>query len=166
MKLKRNNGYSLFEMLIVLVIAAILIALTFGMPKLFVQQELVLYTKKIAQTIFYLKESAQIDQKKKILSFDVNQRSYASPEVVQLPESLFFGTHVPLKGPPSSPAHTIINPITFKEQKIICAPDGTCSAGTLYLSNGTQTTAITLDIGDSALPRIYVYDQRWQLISE
>lgn len=165
MILKRlSKGFFLIEVIIVLAIILVGLALFMKTPRFSSRHTLMTEAKKIGQLFFYFKEYAQLEKRKSIIQFNKNRKSYhTTQEEYVLPSGLFFGTHIPIKGPPSVPHAFIAEPVTFKKLKVTFYPDGTFSSGTVYISDGAATAAVTLDVGDGALPRIYLFDTSWQL---
>lgn len=81
----------------------------------------------------------------------------------------FFGILETVQGPPADPKSTLNTPITFKKNTIEAFPDGTLSAGALYLTNADRSCLYALTTDASAITglRRYRYasdSARWELI--
>lgn len=76
--------------------------------------------------------------------------------VCKLAPGVIFGASAEVFGPPSNPAHRIIEPITFAQKKFHVV-DGIRSSGTLYLTDESRHVcyAISSAIGDGAALRRY-----------
>lgn len=80
-----------------------------------------------------------------------------------------FGILEKVQGPPGKPRRTLITPITFQENTLKAYPDGTLSAGALYMTNVDRSCLYALTTDASAITglRRYRYENlssRWELI--
>lgn len=98
-------------------------------------------------------------QIKQIVSLDSSNQSYFfSNHSEKLFPEISFGFIAGLKGPPSNPKKLVTQAITFPDQAITFYPDGTISAGTLYLTNrDKQQYALTVPISKETFVRKYQY---------
>jgi Tfp pilus assembly protein FimT len=79
-----------------------------------------------------------------------------------------FGVSNDIKGPPSSPTHTIESAVTFPQHKIIATAQGALSSGTIYFTDSNTTCFYALSIAVGTCPTIkkYRYDtKQWTILS-
>ncbi len=164
---KRNNGFSLIELMVVIALIALIAGISISsshyLHKTLVRTELdLLYT-----TCFYLRNAAIAANKEISLVFDEAEHSYLfEDEVHRLPTAVRFGFLPEAKGPPSSANTHLQSAITFTNKKITFYPDGIISSGTVYLvdANRSSLYALSNGIAQFSLLRKYRYDGVWQLI--
>lgn len=163
---KCKKGFSLVEMLIVIVCIALLTSITISSVHFLKHTQLKSEVKKLKSICRYLHQRAQVTNTIQSLQFDVGNGCYSYNKTKEvLPRSIFFGVPSNVKGPPSSPYHEINKPITFKNNRIDFHPDGIISSGTVYLKTGNFVYAVSNAVSQISYLRTYYYDKTWKLIS-
>lgn len=161
-----QKGFSLVEMLIVIVCIALLTSITISSVHFLKHTQLKSEVKKLKSICLYLQHRAQVTNMVHRLQFDITQQCYFYNETKEtLPRTIFFGAPSHLKGPPSSPYHAINKPITFKNNIIEFHPDGVISSGTVYVKAGEFVYALSSAVSQISYLRTYYYDKTWKLIS-
>jgi prepilin-type N-terminal cleavage/methylation domain-containing protein len=162
-----RQGFSLIELTVVLGIVSLLVGMvhlnTSFLVELSVHQEL----NKLRAIAYYLQRIAQFTGREQVLVFDVVGRSYSFNDRHEvLPQGVSFGVLPGVKGPPSSPVHTIKHPVTFKENRITFYPEGIVQAGTVYLLHAQRPSmyALSCGVGHVSFLRKYRYDKTWVLL--
>jgi Tfp pilus assembly protein FimT len=81
--------------------------------------------------------------------------------------SVQFGASSDIKGPPSSPTHTLESALTFADHKIIATAQGALSSGTVYFTDSNKMCFYALSISVGACPTIKKYryhTRQWVLL--
>lgn len=115
----------------------------------------------------YLQRIAMVTNKKQILTFDTARNCYTyRGHEERLSSYTTFGTLNNVKGPPSTPTHTINNPITFIGKRITFTPNGILQPGTIYLTdkNKQYQFALSVPVSQISFLRKYQYDGKWYYI--
>lgn len=165
--MKICKGFSLFELLIVIAVAAILITVCSVNSRFLRVSVMQAQLDLLATTCAYLAQTAIATQTPQELIFNTDDNSYSfNNQKHMLPRSIQFGIRDAVKGPPASPAHTVHAPITFAHNTITFWPDGIISSGTVYIiDTGTKALyAISSGVGHVSFLRKYRYDGTWHLI--
>lgn len=83
-----------------------------------------------------------------------------------LARGVTFGAPPGALGSPADPCKPITKPITFVNNKLICYPQGTIQAGTIYLAAPAygQYYALTSSVAQHAFLRLYQYRLNWILL--
>lgn len=161
-----KSGTSLFELILCIALFALILSLSAhfmrGTDHLLVEREL----DRLYAAILFLQRKAIIEHKPCHLTFDMRHRQYYTDTSSTLSLGIMFGVPHGVLGPPSRPIHLIEEPITWPQRTLTCYPDGTISAGTLYITNAKQTYlyALTCDASQVSHIRRYRYDGRWILL--
>ncbi len=94
---------------------------------------------------------------------ELGNRYFCNDQWYDLPTDIRFGFLPEAKGPPSNPSATIRSAITFVDKRVVCFPDGTIQAGTVYLVDDKKSCMYALTSGVSAVSflRKYRYDGKW-----
>lgn len=163
------SGTSLIELCCV--IALIGVIATAGLigfkryPATLVRMEL----NRLTAVCIYMRRKALIEGHVQRLMFGKDMRSYSVDTVIRLVPPVIFGTLPQVKGSPGDPRKELKEPITYTHKSIEAYPDGTLSAGTVYLSDESHAClyALTTDASAVTAMRIYRYgsaEGRWELI--
>ncbi|MEX0940240.1 MAG: hypothetical protein WDZ41_02690 [Candidatus Babeliales bacterium] len=167
--IQQQRGFLLIECALVLVILMFFYTLCVNtshfMHNYFLRAEL----NKIYALFFYLQKRAIITQQEHVLKIDVHQNNYTVlNRSEKLPSGIFFGFLFGSAGPPSAPKELISKPVTFSQDCVHFYPDGTMSAGTLYLKdqNNSLMYALTSPVAHISYLRTYAYRKdSWVLLS-
>ncbi len=167
---KQNHveGFLLIQIGIVLALLVLIITLSLSHSNLLRKQLMHAEVEKLAVLFRYFQQRACVMQTEQKLTFDERTSSYFSDNYKQtLPFGIQFGSVPNCYGPPSHPQTRINKGITFKNNTVVFSPDGSISAGTLYLVDAEKklTYAITSPISHISFLRIYRYDSVWKCLS-
>ncbi len=82
----------------------------------------------------------------------------------QLARGVRFGVIPGVQGPPAAPHSSLTEPITFKDNQIICYPYGTIDAGTVYITDDRANWLYAVSSGVSPVSylRTYFFDGSWK----
>ena len=144
-----HKGFTLIEVLTVLAIFGILTAIS--VPTFSgLQTHIRLQTacRELATDLRRTRDMALFKQTEYRISFDSPDRAYNLPwNTKKRPERIVFGYAPDVQGPPSDP-QPLSDPdgIYFFQNRSQFHPNGSNSLGTLYLTTGRETMAITLAI--------------------
>lgn len=165
MLVSHKSGFSLIELLIVLLIMAS--TATIGIYSLHfldrsrIKNELHL----LHNTCMYLQRKAIATRQEQELTFNRAHNSYSFDQSThQLPACMQFGTRTGIMGPPSSAKHPIATPITFAQEHITFYPDGTVQAGAVYLTDQRKQLqyALTCGVAQIVYIRLYEHIEQWK----
>lgn len=167
----RNHkfGFSLIQLSIVIGILIILMTLSLGnlssyLRSFFVRAEL----DKIHALFFFLQQKAIAGNQQEVLTFNVHANSYGNKEIFEtLPQQVNFDFVPGSLGPPSKPTTSIQKAITFVNERVLFYPDGTFSAGTIYLTDRSRNAmyALTNAVSPICMIRKYRYNRgSWDII--
>ena len=102
---------------------------------------------------------------KEYMTLNINDHScFYCNHTEKLANGVFLGFIPGVSGPPANPKQNIISAVSFPNQKITFYPNGTISAGTLYLTNLQKNVlfALTVPVSQVSLMRKYKYqDGAW-----
>jgi prepilin-type N-terminal cleavage/methylation domain-containing protein len=167
-KNNRSHGFSLVELMIVIAIGACLMMCTVAslrfFDRSFVRSELY-FLKLFCQRV---RSDAITHGVGRTIEIDPVANNYhAHGMQVQLPAQVCFGVVPGAFGPPSSPTQSIVQPVTFKDHKIVCNADGSMSSGIVYLTDKEHSLGYALSngVGAASYLRLYRYDgNTWVVI--
>ena len=164
----KKSGFTLVEMMVTLALLAFLV----GAISLNIS---FLSSLSVRSDIEALRVVCMCAQRKAIatnsecvIALDLAGNCYmCDGQVFTLHKDTMFGVLPDIKGPPANPTVSITHPITFKQQKIVCYPDGIISAGAVYLADKSKRVQYALSSGVAQVSylRTYRYDGTWQLRS-
>lgn len=144
-----SRGVTLLELLVVLALLGLLATLALphweGMIR---HHRLVQAVQTLALDLIRTRERAWIRGETQWMDLQPEVGTYQTPlGRYTLPPGIRFGTTPGVLGPPSHPA-PLQDPdgVTFPGNRIRFDPEGTASPGTLYLTNGEATRALTLTL--------------------
>lgn len=160
-------GTLLIELMIVICIVAVIFGLSLSQFSFFTRMRLMTDLHKLSTVIMYLQQRAIATGNSIDLVFNQNKKSYSYLNVTDtLDDKVVFGFVSGATGPPSNPSSPIKSPITFKNTIIVFSSDGTCSSGTVYLSDSAkkQSVALTTPVGEISHMRLYSYQNGWKLL--
>jgi prepilin-type N-terminal cleavage/methylation domain-containing protein len=169
--MKKNNrtqGFSLVELMIVIAIGAFLMMCTIASVRFFdrsfVRSELY-FLKLFCQRV---RSDAITCGDMRTIQIDPGANSYSAHGMtVQLPAQVCFGAVAGALGPPSLPAQSIVQSVTFKDNNIICHTDGSVSSGIVYMTDKDHSVSYALSngVGASSYLRLYRYEgSKWVMI--
>ena len=114
--------------------------------------------EKLALDFIFLHQSALTTGKKQVLTFNTKKHCYSYQNRTQyLSTGVQFGAIPSSKGPPSSPEHEIIEPVTFEKYMVVFYPDGKTQSGAVYLSDEAHHHSYALTVPVSHVLTIYKY---------
>lgn len=169
-----NKGFSLIEVLIVVALLSIISALSFNFYTInkasFVKADL----DKLYSTCLYARQKAQLTKSLYSLEFSIKYSAYTlyrhsniyknnknKTKILEysLANTTVFGALPSVMGPPGNPSSYIHDSITFRDHVIFFYPDGTLSAGVVYLSDTARryTYALTSSVSQVSYIRRYIY---------
>lgn len=167
MKLLSKRGFSLIELMIVLVIIVI-IAMLVGTSKILVTDTAMrLELNKLHAVCQYAQRYAMASNQSQVITFNIPANTYRFHDREEkLVSGIQFGFIPGVKGPPAHPVSALSKPITFLEESITFYPDGIIQSGTIYLVNARNTIMYALSNAVSQVShmRMYIYDGSWRLL--
>jgi len=164
-----DTGFFILEISVAIFVIVLVIAMSWPFlwfhDQLGIQHDL----QKIYNAILYLQQKAKSNFETQYLEFNIEKRSFTyNYQTYQLSLHAHFGVVQGVKGPPSAPKKDIVNPITFENKRIAFYPDGTISAGIVYLFDRKtkETYAISSSVSYISFIRKYKYsvESGWVLI--
>lgn len=163
----QKSGFTLIELMIVVSIIALLVVLSIShfsfLDETIVHQEI----EKLYASCKYAQQIALITGEEQIMQFDIAAKTYLfNGHKESLSRMVAFGYKDGTKGPPSSPAHAISHPITFKSSQIVFSPSGIIASGTIYLTDVKKQRmyALSAPVSQVSYLRKYRYDKKWVLL--
>lgn len=159
------SGFSLIELMIVIAIIMTLASLIGINNRFFNKSRTITELNLLHAACCYLQQSAIARNSIQELVFDFSNNSYSlQGQTHILAPCVRFGVIPLVKGPPSSPASAILEPITFANQTITFYPDGIISAGTVYITDSHALYALSSAVAHASHLRKYRYDGAWHSI--
>lgn len=159
---ERRQGFSLVQVLVVCSLVVILMTLSLPHFSWMRRYAIRLELEKMYALFFYLQHKAIVCNQHQELVFNTGANTYGTEHQQEwLPSGITFGFLPRSFGPPSDPKKLIVNPITFVGNTATFYPDGTFSAGTLYLVDNERGAmyALTSAVAPVSFIRKYRYDQ-------
>jgi prepilin-type N-terminal cleavage/methylation domain-containing protein len=168
MKLKCSDGFSLIELMVVLMIIAC-ISMLVASSKLFLTDSTMrLELNKLCAVCHYAQRYAMASNQSQTITFNIPTNTYRFREREEtLHPGIQFGFINGAKGPPANPTLSLSKPVTFTDGSITFHPDGIMQSGTVYLVNAQKTTMYALSnaVSQVSYLRKYVYDGSWRVIN-
>ncbi|MCA9770409.1 prepilin-type N-terminal cleavage/methylation domain-containing protein [Candidatus Dependentiae bacterium] len=162
-----NKGYTLIELLIVLVLFVLITTLSitnFGfLHRSITRAELY----HLYSLCYYLQHKAMATRQEQKLYIDISHNTYTYDNTTyQLPQSVSFGYLSGVKGPPTAPKKILSKPVTFKNDTVEFYPDGIISSGSIYIRDAYNNSlhALTNGIAHVSFIRLYIYNKTWRLV--
>lgn len=159
--MNKKSGFYIFELILIIFLTAIVLKFTInGALNFFNSQILKAQAEKLYQTIYALKNRAQLQNKKIEIKINTNQNIYSyENQQEKLNKNIKFGFLENSFGPPSSPNKKITKACTFKNDTIKIEPNGEINPGTIYLTDKNQKfmSAISIGIAKTIFIRKYSY---------
>lgn len=166
---KNNHGYSITELSIVLVLVCFLCTVTMGLfislRKIVIGAEI----ESLQNACWYLQQRALATGEQQHIRFDEKNNNYVVGNIVeQLSSGITFGASKKMLGSPGNPVRAIQKPITFADNRMTFFPNGTISAGSVYLkTESEQNYAFTSSVAPIASFRMYRSNEKgWQRIDD
>ncbi len=163
-----RTGFSLINLLIVCSLVVVLTTLSISHISFMRRYTLRLELEKMYALFFYLQHVAVARNQQQTLVFDTAKNTYrADQRQEHLPSGIKFGFLPHTSGPPSKPKKQITSPITFVDNTAEFYPDGTFSAGTIYMVDDERKAfyALTSAVSPVCFIRKYRYAQgSWKKI--
>jgi prepilin-type N-terminal cleavage/methylation domain-containing protein len=160
-----KRGLTLIELIVVIfligLIATFSVRLIPVTKNSYVRAEL----EKLYSSALYLQAQACREQRIHTLTIHLRSNTYSVGSFVHaLHPSVIFGFKGGMYGPPSCPLKPLKDPLSFKHNSIVFYPDGTISAGALYLTDKDASCGYALTSGVTQVPyiRLYAYDKKWK----
>jgi len=163
----KAQGFSLIEFMVVICLITLLACLGGYQFSWFDSVMARTEVDKLYAFCRYVQQRAIATNKELVVSIDTKNNSYQCENLREvLPKQIVFGVMKNIKGPPSSPAYFIDNPVTFQHHEIRFYPTGIISSGTAYLVDRAQQYMYALSNAVSSVSylRLYRYDGRWKII--
>ena len=160
-----KRGFTLFEVLLVIGLMSCIVYLSCSVLILSHQSVLNYEIDRLSSVILSLQRKALLENQTQKLIFDPPHNSYKADVPHLLSRGISYGILPSVKGPPSRPTHVLKQAITWPADTIYCYPDGTISAGAVYLTDGTALAALTCDAAEVCHLRRYSYKGSWKLRS-
>lgn len=166
---KNNPGFTLVELTVVLMIVCFLSAATMG---LFVSLRSIVIKadlELLEYACWFQQQKALATGEQQMIHFDENQNRYHVDTTVEdLSSGVTFGIGKKLLGSPGNPVRFVQKPVTFVANRMIFYPNGSMSAGSVYLkTDQDQNYAFTSAVSPVASLRMYRCDTKgWKRIDE
>lgn len=143
------------------VVAIILLVGSMG-TRLFIAQQrwaVRFATQQLYSVVVYAQRKAMATGMQERIIFEEHAYLFEGKRQ-QLPQGVRLGYCKNAWGPPAQPVYEINKSVTFIDRAIVCSPDGTVSAGTIYLSDSRSRYffALTSGIAGTLYLRIYEYN--------
>ena len=164
--LNTKSGSSLLELVVVIILIGIVFSFSAQVFKvtdhMFVRREL----DRVYSALLYTQRKALLENKPCALTIDPVKGRFAADREYTLSRGVMFGAPAGVFGPPSNPVASINDPVTFPGRVLTCYPDGTISAGALYLTDSQKSCGYALSCDASKVNHIrrYCYDGQWRLM--
>lgn len=165
--MKLNKGFSLIELLVVLCVVAVLVSLSVINMRYLNRAAITTNIDVLYNACYCLQKTAMATNTIQMLTLDGMHHYYECNGAKHaLPSMMRFGILPHVKGPPSAPLSFLSSAITFVDRKIRFYPDGTMSAGIIYITDVDKSMIYALSCGVSSVSvlRKYRYDGKWHLI--
>jgi len=163
--MKTHKGITLIEVCITLALISLATIFTLhvipNMQHGFARSDM----QSLYQAIIYTQRHAILHRKKEIFTFSLKNQTYTFCGITHtLSKGVYFDVLPDVLGPPSSPHAPLTSACTFKHNHIIMHPDGTMSAGAIYITdtNKQRLYACTIAVAPYAYVRRYRWQNRWQ----
>jgi prepilin-type N-terminal cleavage/methylation domain-containing protein len=157
-----KRGFTLFEVLLVLGLMSCIIYLSCSVILLSSSSALTHEVDRLSSALLSLQRKALLDRQTYKLMFVQSKNSYTTDVPHALIPGISYGILPGVKGPPSRPTCALKQAITWPDNTIYCYPDGTISAGAVYLTDGKALAALTCDASAICHVRRYVFKGRWE----
>jgi hypothetical protein len=158
MQSQRTKGFFLINLVIACSLLLIIVSLSVSQTSFFRRFLMRSEVEKLYLLFFYLNQRALVTNKEQTLYFDTTTNSYHyTDKKEQLASALCFGILSHANGPPSNPNKALTQPITFVDDTVHFYPDGTISAGSIYISDNDRGLlyALTISVGHISYLRKY-----------
>lgn len=165
--MSKRSGYLILE--IALVVACIIVLVSIGLPRMQLFERRIIHYELAVMRQFFMASAQRAlatGAQQTIILDPAHNRYSCNGFVQQLAHGVCFGLAQQVTVAPSEDGSPLIA-TTFTNNQIICYPNGTLQAGTLYLTNaqGTECGCITIPVGMYLHIRSYGYTNgRWKRI--
>lgn len=161
--MKHPSGMSLLQCCIVIALIVFISSLSMHFMNVHSKSAVRFELEKLYAAIVMLQRTAIVHGVEQRLVVTPDIQSYAFGKTVQkLAQGVQFGFIPESWGPPAQPVYQILNSVTFKDNTIVCYPDGLVSAGSIYLTDkkSRYLFAITSGIVPTIFLHMYQYDKK------
>lgn len=162
-----QRGYTLLELVAVLAIIGLIGVCALAHVKRMNALMLEADARLLASTILYLQHEARATGLAQELVCDVHHQKYEySGSSVTFSGSTIYGSMPGAFGPPADPREPINKPVTFVGNRVRVHPNGTISAGCIYLASkdGSTCFAVSCSVGKGHMMKLYRYNNGWELL--
>jgi prepilin-type N-terminal cleavage/methylation domain-containing protein len=167
MSKKSCSGFSLLELMVVLMLVGLLAGLSFGHASI-MNHILVRYeVERLYATALYLQRLAMATGQRQRLTLQPATHSYIyNGTSYLLPQDVRFGIIPGVRGSPGSASKLLREPITFVGSAITFEPTGIIQPGSVYLINKEKTAlyALTCSVSQVSFLRKYRYANTWKVV--
>lgn len=120
---------------------------------------------RLYAVMLFMQRKAIIEGTVCSILFNDKEQSYMADSTHRLSGGVKFGAGAGIKGPPSRPERTIIDPCSWQHSTCFFYPDGTISSGAIYMTDarGAHTYALTCDASETNHIRRYYYNGAWHM---
>ncbi len=118
----------------------------------------------LALTIRTEQQTALLTGAERVITFKKDMSGYATHTSTHtFQKGIVFGAPLGALGSPSDPRKLIKKPVTFIDNTLVCYPQGTIQAGTIYLADPrhNQYYALTSGVARYSFLRLYQYRLNW-----
>lgn len=162
-----KGGYTLLEIVAVLMIIGLVGVCAIGHVKRMHALMLEADVRLLASTILYLQHEALATGVAQELVCDPKNAWYHYQGTTSsLSRHTIYGSVPGAFGPPANPERPVVSPVTFAHNKVQIHPDGTISAGCIYLAtrDGSNSYALSCSVGRGHMMKLYRYNNGWQVL--
>ena len=157
-----KSGTTLIELSCVIALLGIILCLSIGLLSMQSSFKLRTELDRLQVVITYLRRKAMIENK--VMKIEFSKEGYRADKAWQLAKGISFDILPKVKGPPADPKKPLSHAITFKNNTLYLYPDGTVSAGTVYLTDSHTLYALSSDASAISRIRCYRYREKWDYI--
>ncbi len=152
------SGYTLIELCCVISLLGLLLGLSFRLARVYHSFSVRTELNRLYTVITYLRRKAIIEQQPQTICF--TKKGYRADREWRLADTVLFGIRKNIQGPPSDPKKPITAAITFRNNTLNIYPDGTLSAGAVYLTDTSRSCLYALTSDASAISGVRCYRSR------
>lgn len=119
---------------------------------------------RLYAAMLFMQRKAIIEGVSCSVLFDLKQQCYTADAPHRLGNGVKFGVSAGIKGPPSRATYVIKDFCSWPDGRCVFYPDGTISAGAIYVTDSRNACsyALTCDASETSHIRRYYYNGNWQ----